>query len=1496
MASDNEKAKTPVIDAVSDDESHALVVHETPTKGKNRRHRGATRKIFEESETDRTERLKGVSDNLTVTNIKSIIYNVVKDADVQKMLSNSLKEEGSKLEEATYEPKMTRAKMKQVLANEGKIPYPWPLSPHKTLKRRRKRHFTELEFPEDDDDEDYVPEKDLAELAGMSSDEDNESILSSHTSEVGSPMCSKSPQVVNSPSLNLPFIPARHVNLPQVCMGPPPPPEDSSPEYQQPFLDALDQLDLTDTVAKRTRSQQPLTYTSISSIEAELVPPDVTLDMYENPEEDEDPEWKDFLQNLLKDDVPADEDEDDPEADPEYNVLAEPEPEEDHLLPVRVNKSEINLLMEELNESEWLANDEDDYSQDVPTSFNTPKPLPIGKLTSVAELLAMKRANEVQQTDQTLPKPACEVEPTTDKQLPSMSLYERAQLLRQMQLYVQILCQQAMLAQVTAPALYQQSVQFLNELSIFASTSRSGVLSTFNVVNLQQALGLLASYHQDETKIAEDKMEVVEAKTNLTLQQKSALALSPVFMYPEILPEHPFQTAISHTRVKFHHAEDVLICMGLDEFQSKGSAAIDLLQKHMLTIHSSKSIRQHIHNECKKEKAHKTTIGRYKTRGLIPGSIRVARSVIQEMVIAPIDRKYHPLYPTWLKNITRKDLYMRANARALEAKQELPQAVAESVSGNSTSTAAVGVALAAEGVSAAGNAVTTATEVSAAVVVTSATKEVSAAAVGVTPAAVGVTPAAVGATPAAEEVSAAAIGVTLATVEVILGKAVNSTSVPISKEIATINNQVTPAAEGITPIHEEVIAADEIVTSNSELANPVVEVNNPFTNEIASADKITAVDKEFTFSPENVVTSPKGYATAPSIVENAQKECNTDVSFSLAVGQAVSESESSIIAPRQSVAQALKPHFNSEQEDRESKAPSSMLSILSSLSEAYVHDGESSNDCPNLASPSKLKTSVETPKKWRTLAPMPSLQKTPEKEYVPLDPNWKMRHRSPRHKELRSKVQAIVPKSFVPTVYVPSPTKKAAKAISEKALSRSSQISKYISPLKRKSVYSPVQASSELQPDNQSAAPVKRAKPKAKAAPPSNDNMFPSLLESSKSKIAKKHNHCASLATDIIEKDPQRVEREEKFSRCYINKVRVTLGKNSNEYNAFLEALIAFGKQKKNPAVFYGELRETVFKDQQELLQGFAAFLLPAQALACGERCYRDCIQFEKARRFLRRIEVYFGARSKLFLKLMKLLRRCDTSEPKEELRTIICSLLKRHTTLLEEFNQFFADAAPPERHEEDYEEMDLTEYDEETVIDEFEEMDVPEVPMSNATLECTCDCHDDTERQKSYQLRKKHCKDCMIAVVHRTLCLHAGPSQGLRPAYIRYINNKKAADTERTVNSDDDSKDSDIEAISPDARYPGTGEPSSARQAPDSVANMEQSTSTEYSWTRDEDKLILEAMQQSDSFSLNDQELFSLSTRLERRSAPEIKERLDTLMQVLCQQLSRDDSSDSTR
>lgn len=51
-------------------------------------------------------------------------------------------------------------------------------------------------------------------MSGIYSDEDNDSVVSSHVSDVGSPSCSTlSPQVAHNPSLFLPDISAKHNNL-----------------------------------------------------------------------------------------------------------------------------------------------------------------------------------------------------------------------------------------------------------------------------------------------------------------------------------------------------------------------------------------------------------------------------------------------------------------------------------------------------------------------------------------------------------------------------------------------------------------------------------------------------------------------------------------------------------------------------------------------------------------------------------------------------------------------------------------------------------------------------------------------------------------------------------------------------------------------------------------------------------------------------------------------------------------------------------------------------------------------------------------------------------------------------------------------------------------------------------------------------------------------------------------------------------------------------------
>lgn len=79
----------------------------------------------------------------------------------------------------------------------------------------------------------------------------------------------------------------------------------------------------TENIALRTRSKLSLSDTPLETIEEAFIPPDITTDMYDFECDDDD--WRDFLTKFTK---PLEEavlatPEDDDEADPEYNILAD---------------------------------------------------------------------------------------------------------------------------------------------------------------------------------------------------------------------------------------------------------------------------------------------------------------------------------------------------------------------------------------------------------------------------------------------------------------------------------------------------------------------------------------------------------------------------------------------------------------------------------------------------------------------------------------------------------------------------------------------------------------------------------------------------------------------------------------------------------------------------------------------------------------------------------------------------------------------------------------------------------------------------------------------------------------------------------------------------------------------------------------------------------------------------------------------------------------------
>ncbi|KAG5680926.1 hypothetical protein PVAND_010402 [Polypedilum vanderplanki] len=106
-----------------------------------------------------------------------------------------------------------------------------------------------------------------------------------------------------------------------------------------------------ENIARRTRSKLCLQTTSIETIESTFIPPDIDIDMYDFDmyENEDDNEWKEFLNEFMQPLAGHSEEIDDDQLDPEY--IAEPMPlDKEELKPVRVSKKELNQLISELLE------------------------------------------------------------------------------------------------------------------------------------------------------------------------------------------------------------------------------------------------------------------------------------------------------------------------------------------------------------------------------------------------------------------------------------------------------------------------------------------------------------------------------------------------------------------------------------------------------------------------------------------------------------------------------------------------------------------------------------------------------------------------------------------------------------------------------------------------------------------------------------------------------------------------------------------------------------------------------------------------------------------------------------------------------------------------------------------------------------------------------------------------------------------------------------------
>ncbi|CAH0713140.1 unnamed protein product, partial [Brenthis ino] len=267
-----------------------------------------------------------IKNNLDDVSVKKILKKVVTNDHVLALVKMREEEENSWTEN-NLRPKITRAKAKELMKVSPKCaPWNLDLTPIKHIPVKTRPEVKALiaqELPEDEDDDEYEPTHD-----DVPSDDDHVlescSDLDSQPRTPATPKSQKkaSPKIVQDG----PF------KVPQGL---------ATPVCRKLNLDEEEA-----TIALRTRSKVSLTETSIEHLESSFVPPD------DLPVTDVDDLWNEFLNECLNP-APVVRNEEDDETDPEYNVAADPDAneEDEETLEnsiIKISRKELNDLVTEL--------------------------------------------------------------------------------------------------------------------------------------------------------------------------------------------------------------------------------------------------------------------------------------------------------------------------------------------------------------------------------------------------------------------------------------------------------------------------------------------------------------------------------------------------------------------------------------------------------------------------------------------------------------------------------------------------------------------------------------------------------------------------------------------------------------------------------------------------------------------------------------------------------------------------------------------------------------------------------------------------------------------------------------------------------------------------------------------------------------------------------------------------------------------------------------------
>ncbi|XP_005935919.2 GON-4-like protein [Haplochromis burtoni] len=175
---------------------------------------------------------------------------------------------------------------------------------------------------------------------------------------------------------------------------------------------------------------------------------------------------------------------------------------------------------------------------------------------------------------------------------------------------------------------------------------------------------------------------------------------------------------------------------------------------------------------------------------------------------------------------------------------------------------------------------------------------------------------------------------------------------------------------------------------------------------------------------------------------------------------------------------------------------------------------------------------------------------------------------------------------------------------------------------------------------------------------------------------------------NILDNDPHRESKDMAFAQSYLSRVREALHDVPEQVEEFVSLLSEFEQVGDGQEVMqlFRKLR-CILGNRTDLLQDFAAFLHPDQALLCG--LFDEQQAFERSRRFLRQLEISFGDNPSHYQKIIKALQIGQDLSPTSvhELKAQMSMLLKGHTHLQAEFWVFFDELRPPPAHPGQFEE-----------------------------------------------------------------------------------------------------------------------------------------------------------------------------------------------------------------